>query len=136
LATTRSDSPYPSGATTLIVADDHDLLRESTCSYLKREPDLRVIGEAKDGQEAIELCRLHQPDFVVMDVSMPRINGMEATKLIKEEFPAIKVLIWSGYVSPDVISEARRVGADGYFLKDSSLEELVVAVRAMHQGEP
>ena len=67
---------------------------------------------------------------------MPRMNGMEATKLIKEEFPAIRVLIWSGYVSPAVISEARRVGADGYFLKDSSLEELVVAVRAMHHGEP
>jgi DNA-binding NarL/FixJ family response regulator len=132
LATTRSDSPYPSGATTLIVADDHDLLRESTCSYLKREPDLRVIGEAKDGQEAIELCRLHQPDFVVMDVSMPRMNGLQATKLIKEQFPEIKVLILSGDESTGIILEARRVGADGYFLKGSGLEEIVAAVRAMH----
>ena len=132
MATTRSDSPYPSGATTLIVADDHELLRESTCSYLKREPDLRVIGEAKDGQEAIELCRLHQPDFVVMDVRMPRMNGLQATKLIKEQFPGIKVLILSGDESTGVILEARRVGADGYILKGSGLEELVAAVRAMH----
>jgi DNA-binding NarL/FixJ family response regulator len=136
----RSDplrpSPTTSPTTTLIVADDHDLLRESTCSILEREPNLRVIGEAKDGQEAIELCRLYRPEFVVMDISMPRINGLQATKSIKEEFPEIKVLILSSYESPDIILDARKVGVDGYFLKGSGLEELLATVRAMHQGEP
>jgi DNA-binding NarL/FixJ family response regulator len=146
LLATRSDPLNPSSSssssssstttTTLIVADAHDLVRNCTRSILEREPDLRVIGEAKDGQEALELCRSHHPELVLMDISMPRMDGLQATKLIKEEFPEIKVLIVSSYDSPGIISEARRVGGDGYFLKGSDLEELLEAVRAMHQGEP
>lgn len=132
----RSDSIRPFSSTTLIVADDHDSVRKATCSFLKYEPDLQVIGEAKDGQEAIELCRSRRPEQVLMDISMPRMNGLEATKLIKEQFPETKVLMVSNDDSPSVISEARRVGADGYFLKGSDLDELLAAVRAMHQGEP
>jgi two-component system, NarL family, response regulator NreC len=137
-AATRLESLHPSSttSTTLIIAEDHDLMRKSTRSILECEPDLQVIGEAKDGQEAIEQCRLHHPDLVLMDISMPRLDGLQATKLIKEEFPAVKVLIVSSYESPGVISEASRVGADGYVLKGSSLEELLQAVREMHQGKP
>ncbi len=103
---------------------------------LESEPDLLVVGEAKDGQEAIELCRLHRPDLVVMDVRMPRMNGFEATRKIKEECWATRVLIVSAYESIGFVSEAKRVGAEGYVLKLAPLREILQAVRGALEGEP
>jgi DNA-binding NarL/FixJ family response regulator len=104
-------------------------------SLLDSQPDLRVIVEAKDGQEAIELCRLQRPDLVLMDVRMPTVNGFEATQIIKEELPTTKVLIVSAYEDPLLTSEAVRAGADGYVLKLSVVQELVDAIRGVLRGE-
>ena len=105
-------------------------------SMLECEPDLLVVGEAKDGQEAIELCRLHRPDLVVMDVRMPKMNGFEATRLIKEELCETKVLIMSAYDSLWCSTEAMKVGAEGYVLKLAPLKEIREAVREALEGEP
>ena len=124
-----------SSSARIIIADDHDLVRESMRSLLDRELDLRIIDEAKDGQEIIELCRLQRPDLVIMDVRMPKVNGLEATQMIKEELPTTKVLIWSAYEDPLLVSEAVRAGADGYVLKLSPVQELVAAIRGVLGGE-
>ena len=128
---TSSSSP-PARIT---VADDHDLVRESTRSLLGSEPDLQIIDEAIDGQEIIELTRLQRPDLVIMDVGMPNMNGLEATRTIKEELPTTKVLIWSAYEDPVFVSEAVRAGADGYVLKLSLLQEQLAAIRGVLGGE-
>ena len=104
-------------------------------SLLNSEPDLRVIVEAKDGQETIELCRLQRPDLVLMDVRMPTVDGFEATRKIKEELPATKVLIVSAYEDLRLDSEAVRAGADGYVLKLSLVQEQLAAIRGVLGGE-
>jgi DNA-binding NarL/FixJ family response regulator len=102
---------------------------------LDSEPDLRIIDEAKDGQEIIELTRLQRPELVLMDVGMPKVNGFEATRTIKEELPMTKVLIMSAYENPVFVSDAVRAGADGYVLKLSPLPELLAAIRGVLGGE-
>jgi two-component system nitrate/nitrite response regulator NarL len=102
---------------------------------LDRQPDLQIIDEAIDGQEAIELCRLHRPDLVLMDVRMPKVNGLEATQIIKEELPTTKILLTSASENPVWISEAVRAGADGYILKLSPVQELSDAIRGVLRGE-
>ena len=104
-------------------------------SLLNSEPDLRVIGEAKDGQEAIELTRLLRPEVVLMNVRMPKVDGFEATQMLKEELPTTKVLIVSAYEDLRLDSEAVRAGADGYVLKLSLVQELVDAIRGVLRGE-
>ena len=102
---------------------------------LECEHDLRIVGEAKDGQEAIELCRLHRPDLVLMDVRMPRVDGFEATRRIKEELDTTKVLMMSASNGGEYVSKAIRAGADGYVSKDASIEEWQEAVREVLSGE-
>jgi DNA-binding NarL/FixJ family response regulator len=126
----------PPSSVRLLVVDDHDLSRESMHAMLECEPDFVVVDEAKDGQEAIELCRLHHPDLVVMDVRMPRVNGFEATRKIKEERWATRVLIVSAYDDVGFVSEAMRAGAEGYVLKLAPLGEILEAVRGVLEGEP
>jgi len=104
-------------------------------SLLNSEPNLQIIDEAKDGQETIKLTRLQRPDLVLMDVRMPKMNGFEATQMIKEELPTTKVLIMSAYEDPGLDSEAVRAGADGYVLKLSVVQELVDAIRGVLRGE-
>ena len=124
-----------SASAKIIIADDHDLVREAMRSLLDSEPDLRIIDEAKDGQETIELTRSQRPDLVLMDVRMPKVNGFEATQTIKEEFPTTKVLIMSAYEDPGLVSEAVRAGADGYVLKLSLVQEQLAAIRGVLGGE-
>jgi DNA-binding NarL/FixJ family response regulator len=119
----------------IIIADDHELVREVMRSILNSEPDLRIIDEAKDGQESIDLCRLQRPELVLMDVRMPKMNGLEATQTIKEELPTTKVLIMSAYEDPFFVSRAVRAGADGYVRKLSLVQELVDAIRGVLRGE-
>src|SRR5918993_5559948 len=136
--TTTTHSPNNSTASPparIIIADDHDLVRESMRSMLNSEPDLRIVDEAKDGQETIELTRLQRPDLVLMDVRMPKVDGFEATRTIKEELPTTKVLIVSAYEDPLWDSEAVRAGADGYVLKLSLVQEQLDAIRGVLRGE-
>jgi two-component system response regulator NreC len=119
----------------IIIADDHELVRTSMRSMLQGEPDLQIIDEAKDGQQTIDLTRLHRPELVLTDVRMPKANGLEATRTIKEELPQTKVLILSAYEDPFLISEAVRAGADGYVLKLCPVQELLDAIRGVLRGE-
>lgn len=124
-----------SGTARLVIADDHDLVRDGLHLVLSREPDLEVVGEASDGREAVEICRRLSPDMVLMDVRMPDMDGLEATREIKAEQPSVSVLIVTTYENPDYLFEAVKAGAAGYVLKDASKGELVNAVRRVLGGE-
>ena len=119
----------------LIIADDHALLRSGIRSMLYGEPDLEVVGEAADGAEALELCRRLQPDLVLMDVRMPKMDGLAATRAIKEEFPRTSVVMVTMQEDPDYLFEAVIAGAAGYVLKGATPEQLTNAVRQVLDGE-
>jgi DNA-binding NarL/FixJ family response regulator len=119
----------------LIIADDHALLRSGIRSMLYGEPGLEVVGEAADGQEALELCRRLQPDLVLMDVRMPRMDGLAATRAIKEEYPRTSVVMVTMQEDPDYLFEAVIAGAAGYVLKGATPEQLTDAVRQVLDGE-
>ena len=119
----------------LIVADDHALVRKGIEGMLEGEPDLEIVGEAADGREALELCRRLRPDLVLMDVCMPRMDGLAATWAIKEEMPTTGVLILTTYENLDYLLEAVRAGAAGYIIKDAGYPEFAGAVRRALKGE-
>ncbi|HET6660783.1 MAG TPA: response regulator transcription factor [Rubrobacter sp.] len=124
----RGDEAVPPAR--LLIVDDHDLIRESTQLMLEGEPDLEVVGEAVNGRHALELCRQLRPDLVLMDVRMPEMDGLTATREIKKEMPAISVLVVSAYESEDYRREAASAGATDYILKDAERRQLLEAVRA------
>jgi DNA-binding NarL/FixJ family response regulator len=119
----------------IIIADDHILVREGIQAMLESEPDLEVIGEAADGREALELCRELCPDLVLMDVRMPVMDGLEATRKIKRECPETSVLMVTTYESSDYLFEAIKAGAAGYVLKNVSKPQLSNALRRVLSGE-
>jgi DNA-binding NarL/FixJ family response regulator len=119
----------------LVLVDDHHLLRRGFRSLLADEPDLEVVGEASNGHEAIELCQRLHPDFVLMDVRMPEMDGLAATREIKREHPDIAVLIMTMHENTDYLLEALDAGAAGYVLKDTPAERLISAVRRTLNGE-
>jgi len=123
------------GPARLIIADDHALLRSGIRSMLHGEPGLEVVAEAADGQEALELCRRLVPDLVLMDVRMPRMDGLAATRAIKEEFPKTSVVMVTMQEDPDYLFEAVIAGAAGYVLKGATPEQLTDAVRQVLDGE-
>jgi len=119
----------------LLIADDHALVREGMRAMLASEPNLEVVGEAENGREALELCRVLRPDLVLMDVRMPEMDGMAATRVIKGEYPSTSVLIVTTHESPEYLMDAIRAGAAGYVLKDSTKQQLLNAVRRVINGE-
>jgi DNA-binding NarL/FixJ family response regulator len=119
----------------ILIADDHELARLGLRTMLTPEPDLEVVGEAGTGREAVELSRQLEPDLVLMDIRMPDLDGLAATRTIKEELPRISILILTLSEDPDYLLEALRVGAAGYVLKDASRREVVTAVRQVLSGE-
>ncbi len=123
------------GSARLVIADDHDLVRDGYQRMLSREPDLEVVGEASNGREAVEFCRKLRPDLVLMDVRMPEMDGLEATRRIKEELPTTSVLVVTTYDNPDYLFEAVEAGAAGYVLKDAPKRQLLNAVRRTLGGE-
>jgi two-component system, NarL family, response regulator LiaR len=112
------------------------LVRQGLRSMLTSEPDIEVVGEAENGQEALELCRGLTPDLVLMDVRMPQMDGLEATRAIKGEFPTTSVLMVTSQESPDYLLDAVRAGAAGYVLKEATKDELLGSVRKVVSGEP
>jgi NarL family two-component system response regulator LiaR len=121
--------------TRILLVEDHVVVRESIRQFLNREPDLEVVGEAGDGEEAVQLAAQLKPDIVVMDVAMPKVNGIEATKRIKALCPATAVLALSAYDYDQYIFALLEAGSAGYLLKDVSGQELVDAIRAVCRGD-
>jgi DNA-binding NarL/FixJ family response regulator len=119
----------------LVLADDHHLLRRGFRSLLGGEPGLEVVGEASTGLEAIELCRRLVPDLVLMDVRMPEMDGITATRRIKHQQPGVSVLMVTMHENPDYLLEALDAGAAGYVLKDAPADRLINAVRRTLDGE-
>ncbi len=119
----------------LVVVDDHSLAREGLRDMLADEPDIEVVGEATNGREAIELCSRVRPDLVLMDVRMPKMDGLAATREIKQSYPRTAVLMVTLYENPDYLLEALKAGAAGYILKDAAQQEVVAAVGQVLSGE-
>lgn len=121
--------------TRLIVADDHQILRQGLVALLGVQSDLEIVGQASDGREAVALARELNPDVIVMDVAMPNLNGIDASRQIVASVPSAKVIILSAHGHQRMIAEALRSGASGYVPKDSAMEELVEAIRAVVAGQ-
>ena len=128
-------STRPGPPARVLIADDHILVRDGYKLMLDREEDLEVVGEASNGREAVELCRKLRPDLVLMDVRMPEMDGLEATRAIKGESPTTSVLVVTTYDNPDYLFEAVEAGAAGYVLKDAPKIQLLNAVRRTLGGE-
>lgn len=119
----------------VIIADDHELARTGLRGMLTGEPDLEVVGEATTGQQAVSLCRRLRPDVALMDVRMPEMDGLAATRLIKEESPSTAVVMVTMHENPEYLLEALRAGAAGYVLKDASHDEVLRTIRRVVEGE-
>lgn len=118
----------------ILVVDDYTLVREGFARMLELCPDFEVVGQASSAQEALERCRLLQPDIVLMDIKLPQINGIEATRMIKEKWPHVEIVILSMYDEDEYVMEAVKAGASGYLLKDVTHEQLFETVRVVHAG--
>ena len=119
----------------IVIAEDHTILREGLKSLLSSNPDFEIIGEAEDGREAIRCVEKFKPDLILMDLSMPRINGLDAIKEIKKRFSETKILVLTVHKTEEYILATLKSGADGYILKDSTHAELVLAVKNVLSGK-
>jgi DNA-binding NarL/FixJ family response regulator len=118
----------------LLLVDDQQIIRQGLRSLLEAKPDLEVVGEAENGQQAITQVETLHPDVVLMDVRMPMMDGVAATRLIHQQFSQTKVLVLTTFDDDEYVSQAMRVGARGYLLKDTHSDDLAAAIRAVHHG--
>jgi len=119
----------------ILLAEDHQITREGLRSLLEKEPDMEVVAEAREGRSAVQLAREVLPEVVIMDVTMPELNGMEATRRIVSELEGVKVIALSMHSDASFVSEMLKNGARGYLLKDCAFEELARAIRAVTEGK-
>ncbi|UCH59422.1 MAG: response regulator transcription factor [Anaerolineales bacterium] len=119
----------------ILLADDHTIVREGIRSLLEDEEDMSVVGEAEDGHTAIRITHQLKPDVILMDIAMPLLNGLEATRRIKEDYPEAKVLILTMHENEEYIRQVLASGAMGYILKDAAARDLLGAIRTVHKGE-
>lgn len=117
--------------TRILLVDDHKILRDGICSLLKENPDMEIIGEAADGRTALGLVRELSPDLVIMDISMPDMNGIDATRRIHADHPQVKVMALSMHYDKHFVSEIFKAGASGYLLKDCAFDEMAHAIRVV-----
>ena len=119
----------------ILVADDHTLIRRGIVGLLNAQPDMQVVDEAGTGDEAVTKTRTGSFDLVLMDISMPGLGGLEATRAIKKQVPGVQVLILTMHEREDYLFQAVRAGASGYVLKGADIQDLLAAVRSVHRGE-
>ncbi len=118
----------------VLVADDHTVVREGLRALLSAEADIQVIGEAQDGQEAVDLARRTRPEVVLMDLAMPVLNGLEATRQIRRELPATKVVVLTSYDNAEYVRQMMAAGVRGYLLKQTAAQDLLKAIRTVQSG--
>jgi two-component system response regulator NreC len=119
----------------VLLADDHRILREGIRALIEDQEDMQVVGESEDGLETVKKVAKLQPDVVVMDIAMPLLNGLEATRQIRRDFPQVKVLILTMHDNEEYIRQVLAAGALGYVLKDAAARDLLGAIRTVNQGE-
>jgi len=119
----------------VILADDHKLMREGTRRALEQFPGLNVVGEANDGEQALELTKALRPDLAVLDIRMPKLNGVEVVRLLKQVSPETKTLMLTAYDDDDYVLAAMEAGASGYLLKTTGAKGLADAIQRVHEGE-
>lgn len=119
----------------IIIADDHEIMREGLRAMIEKQPDMEIVAEAENGRTAVRLAREHKPDVFIMDVSMPDLNGIEATRQIVAEVPRVKVLALSMHSDSQFVSEMLTAGVSGYLLKDCAFEELTRAIYAVYKNQ-
>jgi NarL family two-component system response regulator LiaR len=120
----------------VMIVDDHAMVRKGLITFLMNEPGLELVGEARDGREAIEYCEPLQPDVVLMDLVMPELGGVAATRTIHQRYPHVQVIALTSFQEKELVQDALQAGAIGYLLKNVSGEELTEAIRQAHNGRP
>jgi two-component system response regulator NreC len=130
----RASSLAPPKVKRAIIADDHRIMREGLRSLLERSGDFECIAEADDGYQAVKLATELRPDIVIMDIAMPNLNGIEATRQIKSELPEVEVVVLSMHATRNYVLQVLQAGASAYLLKDSAFEELSTALLAISRG--
>lgn len=119
----------------ILIADDHHVVRRGLAFFLKTQQDLEIVGEAANGKEAVELAKTLRPDLILMDLVMPEMDGIQATKFIKKECPEIKIMMLTSFSDQDHVIPALEAGASGFQLKDIQPDELVQSIQKMMSGE-
>jgi NarL family two-component system response regulator LiaR len=120
----------------IMLVDDHAVVRSGLAAFLLAYDDLALVGEASDGAEAVRMCERVQPDVILMDLIMPRMDGATATRTIRERFPDIQVLVLTSFKEDNLVQDALKAGAIGYLLKNVTGEELAAAIRSAFRGRP
>ncbi|WP_066307101.1 response regulator transcription factor [Bacillus sp. FJAT-29814] len=118
----------------LVIADDQELIRESLSIVLDMDDDMEIVGLAENGAEAIDLCQQQQPDMVLMDINMPEMDGISATKIIKQRWPETKVIILTTFQEVNYVIDALAIGAEGYLLKAIHPKDLLAGIKLIHKG--
>jgi NarL family two-component system response regulator LiaR len=120
----------------LLIVDDHKVVRNGLQVFISLYDDIEVVGEARNGQQAVEQCATHQPDVVLMDMVMPVMDGPTATRLIREQFPQVQVVALTSFDEEEIVQRAIEAGAVGYLYKDVEEDELIDAIRSAREGRP
>jgi len=123
------------GKIKVLIADDHTILRQGIKALLDNQSGIEVIAEAKDGREALTLIERLLPDVILMDIAMPGLNGLEATRRIKKKFPKIKVLVLTMYTNEEYVFQILQAGANGYLVKETAFQDLISAIKAVYRDE-
>ncbi|MGH9321960.1 MAG: response regulator [Vicinamibacteria bacterium] len=133
---TPSASKYPTRRISVLIADDHTAVRDGLRALLEAESDIEVVGEAENGRRVVELVKQVAPAVVIMDIAMPLLNGLEATRQIRRSVPETRVLIFSMHRDDEYVQEVLQAGASGYVVKQTVAHELLAGIRAVSRGQP